>query len=111
MDTATVKQIVEEEMKKHTHFVRAAAEKIWRASPTSHFSNDEYLLHRENCSAIKQHFPATASIPKSTLALLPLPDHPGRPILRSGNTDGCPACDIRIWEDCLKKAQVASKSE
>jgi hypothetical protein len=106
MDSAEVKQIVEE----HTQTVRAAAEKIWRATNTTHFSNDDYLIHRENCKAIKQHFPATANIPKTTLNLLPLPDHPQRPVKRMGCTDCCPACDIRIWEDCLKKAQVGKQS-
>lgn len=103
---AAARKLIEEETAKRVSFVRETAEKLWRDTRLSHYDPEAYLIHHENCKNMRHYFPHTGPIPKSTWAILPLPAHPSRPDTKSGNSDGCPSCDVRIWDDCLKKAQV-----
>jgi len=104
---ATTRKLIEEEAMKRATFVRDTAEKIWRETTLSHYTPEGYLLHHENCKNLRHYFP-NSGIPKSTWAILPTPSHPSRPDVKRGNSNGCPACDVRIWDDILKKTQVMS---
>jgi len=99
---AQVKAAVEQEARKRADIVRSTAETLWKASRLRKFTLDEYVVHRDNCSAMKHYFPLSGSIPKYTWAILPLPAHEDR------SSDGCPACDVAAWADCLKRANAAA---
>ena len=106
MVDASTKQLIEAEYTKRAAFTRTIAEKLWREARLSHYTPEAYIQHHESCRAMRHYFPYEGKIPKHTLSILPTPEHPSRPFSRNGTTSGCPSCDVKMWDECLRKARV-----
>ena len=106
MATSLVDEIAQTEAKLHEMkalAVRKQAEERWMKMKLMEQPDwDKACQHHESCKNVTYWLGRTGPTPAHTRALLPLPEHPQRPV--SGNNT-CPGCSIALWADCLGKTQ------